>query len=57
MGMLMLGCAVMASLALGVLVAYGICQTMFRLFRVHAVSAARSRSDAPTGAKLRVQQS
>ena len=57
MGMLMLVCAVLASLALGVLVAYGICQTMFRLFRVHAVSAARSRSAAITGQKLRVQQS
>lgn len=36
-------CAVLASLALGVLVAYGICQTMFRVFRVHAVSAAKNR--------------
>jgi uncharacterized protein (DUF2062 family) len=43
MGMLMLVCAVLASLALGVLVAYGICQAMFRVFRVHAQSAARSR--------------
>lgn len=41
--MLMLVCAVLASLALGVLVAYGICQLMFRVFRVHAESAARSR--------------
>ena len=44
MGMLMLVCAVLASLALGVLVAYGICQTMFRIFRVHAVAAAKNRS-------------
>lgn len=43
---LMLVCSVLASLALGVLVAYGICQSMFRVFRVHAVSAARSRSEA-----------
>lgn len=38
--------AVMASLALGVLVAYGICQAMFRIFRLHALSAAESRSMA-----------
>ena len=40
---LMMVCAVLASLALGVLVAYGICQVMFRMFRVHAESAARGR--------------
>jgi len=35
--------AVLASLALGLLAAYGICQLMFRVFRVHAESAARER--------------
>lgn len=44
MGSLMLVCAVAASLAVGVLVAYGICQVMFRVFRVHAVAEARSRA-------------
>lgn len=29
-------CAVLASLALGVLVAYGICLAMFQMLRVHA---------------------
>lgn len=29
-------CAVLASLAVGVLVAYGICLAMFQMFRVHA---------------------
>lgn len=57
---LMLVCAVLASLALGVLVAYGICQTMFRVFRVHAVSAAKSRTvaagEATGQAALRTQQ-
>jgi uncharacterized protein (DUF2062 family) len=43
MGSLMLVCAVMASLAFGVLVAYGICQAMFQVFRVHAESAAKQR--------------
>jgi ABC-type glycerol-3-phosphate transport system permease component len=38
--MLLVG-AVFASLALGVLLAYGICQFMFGIFRVHALSAAR----------------
>ncbi len=32
--------AVFASLAFGVLLAYGICQAMFRVFRVHARSTA-----------------
>ena len=43
MSSLMVVCAVMSSLAFGVLVAYGICQVMFHLFRVHAVSAAKDR--------------
>jgi hypothetical protein len=33
--------AVFASLAFGVLLAYGICQAMFRVFRVHAATSAR----------------
>ena len=40
---LMLVCAVLASLALGVLVAYGLCGAMFRFFRVHSQVAARQR--------------
>lgn len=42
--MLLVG-AVFASLAFGVLLAYAICKTMFRIFSVHAQSAAR-RSQA-----------
>lgn len=42
----MLVCAVLASLTLGVLVSYGICQGMFRLFRVHSLNAARNRVQA-----------
>jgi len=38
--MLLVG-AVFASLALGVLLAYGICKTMFRIFRVYALSATK----------------
>jgi len=29
-------CAVLASMAAGVLIAYGICRAMFALFRIHA---------------------
>lgn len=35
--------AVLASLAVGVLTAYGICMTMFRLFRIHARQVAAGR--------------
>jgi hypothetical protein len=34
--MVMLVCAVLASLATGVLAAYGVCLAMFGLFRMHA---------------------
>lgn len=40
---LMLVGAVFASLALGVLAAYGVCQGFFRVMRMHAESAARAR--------------
>jgi len=48
MGSLMLICAVAASLAFGVLVAYGVCQGMFRIFRVHATQVAKARVSAPS---------
>jgi uncharacterized protein (DUF2062 family) len=44
---LMLVCAVAASLALGVLLTYGICQIMFRIFRMHAMAAAKERVSSP----------
>ena len=34
--LMMLLCAVLASLAAGVLSAYGVCVAMFRVFRTHA---------------------
>jgi hypothetical protein len=43
----MLIAAVMASLALGVLVAYGVCQLMFRIFRVHATSVSVRQAGVP----------
>ena len=43
---IMLICAVFASLTLGVLVSYVLCQGMFRVFRVHSISAAQRRMQA-----------
>jgi len=39
---IVLVCAVLASLAAGVLLAYGICQAMFALFHSHARKVAES---------------
>jgi ABC-type glycerol-3-phosphate transport system permease component len=35
--------AVLSSLAVGVLSAYGICATMFRIFRIHVIQVAAER--------------
>ena len=51
----MLLCAVLASLALGVLVAYGLCGAMFRLFQVHAQSASRQRTGAPVVVQVAIE--
>jgi hypothetical protein len=50
MNTLLLVGAVLASLALGVLLAYGICQAMFRVFRIHAISAAKVRGQVAVSA-------
>jgi uncharacterized protein (DUF2062 family) len=47
----MLVCAVLASLAVGVLMAYGVCIAMFRVFQMHVRQVAaenRSRRVATT---------
>jgi hypothetical protein len=45
----MLVCAILASLASGVLAAYGICYAMFAFFRIHARHvAARSQGNLVT---------
>ena len=41
---IMLICAVLASLAVGVLVAYGVCMAMFGIFQMHVRQAAGNRS-------------
>jgi len=55
---IVLVCAVFASLASGVLVAYGLCQLMFGLFRIHArqvaISSASSSSDRRVPAPVQV---
>jgi len=46
-------CAVLASLASGVLLAYGVCQAVFALFRVHAQQApARSKPRVAVSASV-----
>ncbi|MGI4756140.1 MAG: hypothetical protein ACRYGF_04740 [Janthinobacterium lividum] len=37
-------CAVLASLAGGVLLAYGLCDAMFHVFRIHSIQAAQQRA-------------
>jgi len=48
---IMLICAVLASLATGVLAAYGVCIAMFNIFRIHArqVAVKSARAVAPVG--------
>jgi predicted phage tail protein len=40
---IVLVCAVLASLAVGVLVAYGVCMAMFGVFRMHVRQVAGNR--------------
>ncbi len=49
-------CGVAASLALGVLIAYGLCIAMFTLFRIHAQHAAAARVAAAPPSGLRTVQ-
>lgn len=55
MSSLMLICAVLASLASGVLIAYGLCLGMFRLFRVHSIQAAQQRIAVREAQTLQVE--
>ena len=43
MTMVMLVCAVLASLSAGVLLAYAICVGMFNIFRIHSIQVAQQR--------------
>ena len=44
--LLMLACASLAALALGVLLAYGVCRAAFALIRMHARSVAAQAAQA-----------
>ncbi len=44
---MMLFGAVAGALALGVLMAYGVCQIFFRLMRMHAISSSTDKAAAP----------
>lgn len=55
MSWLMVVGAVLASLALGVLVAYGICQLMFRIFRVHSMAVSRERIGTSAPVRMAVE--
>jgi uncharacterized protein (DUF2062 family) len=47
---IVLVCAVLASLAVGVLVAYGVCLFMFRVFKMHVQQVAAERRSQPVAA-------
>ena len=51
--LVMLVCAVLASLASGVLAAYGVCVGMFGLFRVHARQVAE-KSPVRVGSGVKI---
>jgi uncharacterized protein (DUF2062 family) len=48
-------CAVVASLALGVLIAYAICLSMFHLFRIHSRQVAlKQKAASPLATGIRI---
>lgn len=55
MSSLMVAGAVLASLAFGVLAAYGICQAMFRVFSFHATSVAKQRMQQSSSVSVAVE--
>ena len=52
----MLLCAVFASLAVGVLVAHGVCVAMFAMFKSHARQVAAARLPERQAARLEAQR-
>lgn len=48
MSTLLLVCAALASLALGVMLAYGLCRSAFAVFRIHAKSVAAEAGSKTT---------
>jgi hypothetical protein len=54
---IMLICAVLASLGVGVLVAYGVCVAMFEVFRIHARQVAAEKIAGRVGAPAQIAKS
>lgn len=54
---IVLVCAVLASLAVGVLVAYGVCMTMFRVFQMHVKQVAAEKQSRTVVAPAQVAKS
>lgn len=54
---IVLVCAVLASLAVGVLVAYGVCMTMFRVFQMHVEQVAAEKQSRGVVAPAQVVKS
>ena len=54
---IMLICAVLASLAIGVLVAYGVCMAMFGVFRMHVRQVAAGNGPRRVVAPAQVAKS
>ena len=52
----MLICAVLASLAVGVLLAHWVCVALFAMFRTHARQVAATRIAKPSAARLEAMQ-
>lgn len=51
---IVLVCAVLASLAVGVLIAYGVCMSMFRVFQMHAQQVAAEKQSRAVVAPAQV---
>ncbi len=49
---IVLACAVLAAMAAGVLIAYGVCWAMFAIFRIHALQTARSANEVVTAPQV-----
>jgi len=54
---IMLICAVLASLAVGVLIAQGVCAVLFAMFRTHARQVAASRAPKSQASRLEAMRS
>ena len=54
---IMLLCAILASMAVGVLLAHAICVAMFAMFRTHQRQVAAARLAKPAPTRLEAQRS